>query len=938
MATTGAQPGASTPGLGELEKELVCSICTELLYQPLTLLDCLHTFCGSCLKEWFSWQAVRPRTSSSAPRFTCPSCRAGVRATRPNATVTSLLDMVLKVNPGHARSAQDKEEIAKKYKPGDSVLVSPPNASESDEEDRRLIENVRELSLSEVSASHRRRASSSQAGDTFHRRQARSADNRDRSDDERRGRHDNDPTTRRQAQHHVARTAASTGTTIGSATDPARRIEHQSSLRSLLSASDVGDTTQEEIVRLIMEEGLLDGIDLRGLDQAQEEELSDGLVQIFLSRHPERSHPQRRSSDQTERPAPSSQHRRSRSHTTQSSRSPSAVPTESGRRPPVSRPHLLEATETPLRHQRRASDETRRRRTSPTPVAAASTSETALRPATRSSSDMTNQRSSAPRSQPRTRESSATSISRRATEPEGRASELWLTGTRESPQSQTGRQILGSLETNSPTVSTPTDRTPSASNAALPGVSTNDTPSPSTSLPNLPASVRRPATSRPAPPRQHPVRVPSTHYTEPSLSCERCGISDIQYKLHKRCHKCKNGNFHVCLHCYRVGSGCPYYNTVSSTREEVYKDQHHPANRSPEEQPHVLNSQKYRKPKESSLRGTSDWKQITNENPASRLEDGMFCDICQSATNNCFWQCSECNEGEWGYCRRCVNQGRCCSHPLLPVRRILSTEAATSPTEATPTGLISVPPSLSSPESTAYQVLSFSTECDICKYPIAPSSTRFHCLKCNEGNYDVCTNCYLKLVASGKISKENGHNGWRRCLNSHRMIVVGYEDHEKGQRRRVVRDIVGGYTLKEETPQVSSRTDSSNSVASPDLGNGDWSWKEGNTKRKKASRARTSHAGTSSPTTDSGSPTTTQSSGRRVTGSVFPPDGGYGLVLRAEWPYFAEENCTDELSFPKGAEISEAENINDEWYWGYYAGHTGLFPGNYCTPVREVTQ
>lgn len=176
------------------------------------------------------------------------------------------------------------------------------------------------------------------------------------------------------------------------------------------------------------------------------------------------------------------------------------------------------------------------------------------------------------------------------------------------------------------------------------------------------------------------------------------------------------------------------------------------------------------------------------------------------------------------------------------------------------------------------------------------------------------------------------------------MIVVGYEDHEKGQRRAIVRDLVGGYTLKEEIPQPSSRTDSQASIASPDLGTGDWSWKEGNTKRKKASRVRTTHADTpssSSPAPDSSSSpnvlSQSPSSGRRAPGPVFPPDGGLGLILNASWSYFAEENCTDELSFPRGAEITEAENINDEWYWGYFAGHTGLFPGNHCVIVREVT-
>jgi hypothetical protein len=175
------------------------------------------------------------------------------------------------------------------------------------------------------------------------------------------------------------------------------------------------------------------------------------------------------------------------------------------------------------------------------------------------------------------------------------------------------------------------------------------------------------------------------------------------------------------------------------------------------------------------------------------------------------------------------------------------------------------------------------------------------------------------------------------------MIVIGYEDHDKGQRRVIVRDIVGGYTLKDEQLTNQPPSSSTGSIASPELGTGDWSWKEGNTKRKKAGRARTSHVNAlessspSSPSSQTATPiSATPQQDRRTTSSSIPPDGGYGLVLGANWSYFAEDSCTDELSFPRGAQITEAENINDEWYWGYYAGRTGLFPGAYCTLVREV--
>lgn len=817
--------------------------------------------------------------------------------------------MVLVANPERDRAVEEKEEIAKKYKPGDQVLVSPGGSdAESDDDDRRL--------LVDGANSHRRRASASHSGDS---RRQRSADNRDHH------------------HHNVARNVARAGAAVGNNNESTRRIEHQSSLRSLLSASDVEDNTQEEIVRLIMEEGLLDGIDLSGLDQSQEEELSDRLVQIFLSRHPDRSRQPRRSSDQTEGTR-QPEHRRSRSQTLQS-QSQNSTPAETSRRPPVSRPHLLGVSTDPHNHRRRASDETRRRRTSPTPVAPASTSETALRPALRSSSDISSQRTRASPSRPRTRESSTASVTRRSTEPEGRASDVWA-GITGSLQSVASRQVAASPLTNSPSTTAPTERAFSASTTSLPGVSTNDTQSPTN---NVQSSSRRSTATRSEAARQTANRAPSTHYAEPSISCEQCGKTGIQYELHKRCLKCKDGNYHVCLHCYRVDRGCPHYYGVGGIGEMNFNKAHHPALRSTVDMPHVMKSQRYRRPKEGSSRGTSDGKQMTNDNPSSRLQEGMFCDACHSVANGCFWQCDECNESEWGYCRRCVNQGRCCNHPLLPIRRISSESPSPSPTDVTPLGPITPPTQKALPGQATYQVLSFSTECDICKYPIAPSSTRFHCLQCNEGDYDVCTNCYLKLVVSGKISKENGHSGWRRCLKGHRMIVIGYEDHDKGQRRVIVRDIVGGYTLKDEQPTNQPPSSSTGSIASPELGTGDWSWKEGNTKRKKAGRARTSHVNAlessspSSPSSQTATPiSATPQQDRRTNTSTIPPDGGYGLILGASWSYFAEDSCTDELSFPRGAQITEAENINDEWYWGYYAGGTGLFPGAYCTLVREV--
>nr|XP_001399658.2 hypothetical protein ANI_1_728024 [Aspergillus niger CBS 513.88] len=592
--STDPHPG---PGLGDLEKELICSICTDLLYQPLTLLDCLHTFCGSCLKEWFSAQASRARSSSSV-RFTCPSCRAVVRETRPNATVTTLLDMVLAASPDRDKSAEEKEEIARRYKHGDSVFPTLPSAERgsdaSDDEDRRLLEEVRELSLQEsrvrtrdttASTGHRSRQSS----------RTRRTDSSADVDGARQRRREEERAARRRQGETVS--------------ERNRHIEHQSSLRSLLSLSDT-ETIQDQILRQILEEGLLDDIDLDNLAPAQEEELSERIADAYRRRHRLRSRSQQRlEARETHQP---SSRARARSQSTQRPQE-SSTPTESARSPP------------------------------PTTVTGSVTSATKV--------------------------------------------------------------------------------------------------------------------------------------------------------------------------------------------------------------------------------------------------TGVFA------------------------------------------------------TAATP-----------SPSLETYKILSIATNCDICTHPIPDSTPRFHCLQCNNGDYDICTNCYLRLVAIGKIRKENGHNGWRRCLKGHRMAVIGFEDHEEGQRRVILRDLVGGRALNDDhliqpsSPAASPITaiSSSNStIASPEIGSGDWSWKEGSERRKKASRIRPWTIGVrdrdpissqiSSPPTTPNTTMMTPTNTRR-----YPPDGGVGLVVHALWSWYPEDGVKDELMFPRGAEITEAENINDDWYWGCYAGLTGLFPGAHVFVAGEV--
>jgi len=827
------------------------------------------------------------------------------------------------------------------------------------------------MSLREFEASHSSpRTAGRQSSRTRHARSLDHTDHGERTDDERRRRRREEE---RRARRHAEQREAHTS----------RRVEHQSSLRSLLSTSD-GENLEEEILRQIVEEGWLDGIDLNTLDPQQEEELSERIAEAYRRRH---RHRFLRRHNETVEPSREHGHRRTRSETV-SRRGAASRSRESSRHPPVSRPHLLEQTLSPPSspgHRRRASDQgtAARRRTSPAPVSQGSTSEVVLRPAARSSTDITSQRppsSHAGRSRLR---GSSVSASRRPTEPEGRISETWIAGGRERDtqhqrtrsqtvsagtsssssvrqgalqnstptRSENAASVAGGRErdsqhqmTSRPIVSSPTSSpsirqgafqsfTPTRSDHAASGLTPPSCVPPENGDSN---AHSRPSSSRSDVPRESP-----TLYPEPSISCDRCNRPDIQYDLYKNCPRC---NVNLCLRCYRTGRGCLHWFGFGPSALLNFQRKISALPSLPREPPHVLRSCRYRKPAETARRTVDDeGKQTTSDNPASRLQEGVFCDICHTLANDCFWKCSQCNDGEWGFCNRCVNQGRCCTHPLLPVRRVSPsrrnsrppTAADTSNTSTTPTSLTPPPIPL---EHDAYNVLSFTTKCDVCTHPITPSTTRFHCPQCNDGDYDICPNCYLKLVAAGKISKENGHNGWRRCLKGHRMIVVGFEDHEDGQRRVVVRDLVGGHALKDEhVLRGSHRSDSPGSgtgsgPASPELGSGYWSWKEahGQEGRKKASRVRNYYNYYKSDPSSPSSPTTTPTARR------FPPDGGVGLVVQALWSYYPDDDVTDELLFPRGAEITEAENVNDDWFWGCYAGATGLFPGGHGRVVREV--
>jgi hypothetical protein len=143
------------------------------------------------------------------------------------------------------------------------------------------------------------------------------------------------------------------------------------------------------------------------------------------------------------------------------------------------------------------------------------------------------------------------------------------------------------------------------------------------------------------------------------------------------------------------------------------------------------------------------------------------------------------------------------------------------------------------------------------------------------------------------------------------MVIVGFEDHHGGQRRKLVQDLVGGRGIQE-LPYTS-----------PDHPEGlqIWSWGDGKHVDGDDTHRRL-------VTTDVMKTAPTHVPGV-VQDTIFPPDGGVGMKTVATWSRWPEEGADDELAFPKRGAVSECKDVNGDWFHGVYMGKTGLFPSNH---------
>lgn len=898
--------------LVHLERELVCFICTDLLYQPLTLIDCLHTFCGRCSKQWFSFQRQSASSShSSTPTsnpYTCPTCRSPVKDARRDPRVNTYLDMVINANPSRARSQEDRDEYDAIYTPGENILPRPESGrrrerrtrrDEDEARDRRMIEEARERSMRDIHGSPAQVQNNLQPPQ--HRSHDQTSRSRDREREERRERR-REQARREQREHALAAENASRTqdqtldrievedpVILPPASSPrhpeaveARQrqqtVAHQASLISLISSSEdnsstgTGDSIDEaRVYQEIMAAGLLDGIDIDSMTEAEQDMLAERIAEAYRQRR--RASQQNHASSQ--RSAPSREVEDGRLMTVP------AAGDERRRRRSGSRQRRADTSPTPARE--RQTD--RRNRSSSNQTTEAGLN---LQPP---QSIVTHRRRTSNQNQP----SAMQNDTSRHASPGSRANNG---GSRSATDLGSNVHLERSTEhnVNASTVSRPEidPQIPSRAPEVIPST-TNDVARPAIShesslnavspqqpyaeLADTGHSNSRPITAATIQPPANSAFHGLSQFDEPSVSCYRCHRADIQYEVYKHCPPC---NIDLCLRCYRGGRGCKHWYGFGHAAMAKFEGSATSRRESEAvELPHVLIGRSTKRPDQSMILDSKLAKDgrtviplVTRSNPSTRTQEGHFCDRCGAFANTCFWSCDFCNEGDWGFCRDCVNTHHCCTHPLLPIAHrntvpasqiqqitqnqnseflnLTSSDPHSAHLQASsgtsrPSSATSVLSSLAG-SLPGYVNLNIPTQCDVCRQSIAPSSTRYHCPFHSTpmpmgmaviGDYDICIPCYHDLVKTNRIKRDDGPAGWRKCPTGHRMIITTFEsDVDGGHRRVLLNDLVGGWKMTmfpsavSSSPATSPLDDSANPI-------GTWTWREDPTSMRRATRART---------------------------------------------------------------------------------------------------
>ncbi|KAL1430088.1 hypothetical protein MTO96_015567 [Rhipicephalus appendiculatus] len=123
--------GAGRKKLVEINPHLTCVLCNGYFIDATTIIECLHSFCKTCIVKYLEKNKL------------CPVCDAQVHKTRPLLNIRSdqtLQDIVYKLVPGLFRN-----EMARRRQFYDSLSPSESSAKPTSSEGRGDVRNVERL-------------------------------------------------------------------------------------------------------------------------------------------------------------------------------------------------------------------------------------------------------------------------------------------------------------------------------------------------------------------------------------------------------------------------------------------------------------------------------------------------------------------------------------------------------------------------------------------------------------------------------------------------------------------------------------------------------------------------------------------------------------------------------------------------------------------------
>ncbi|KAJ3279507.1 hypothetical protein HK104_001412 [Borealophlyctis nickersoniae] len=99
-----AQSKKQKVAVDDMEENMMCNICHDVLYKAVSAVPCMHTFCGGCYSDWME------RSKE------CPQCRTKITVVSKNHIINNLVEAFLRMNPEKRRDPEDLAELDAKNK------------------------------------------------------------------------------------------------------------------------------------------------------------------------------------------------------------------------------------------------------------------------------------------------------------------------------------------------------------------------------------------------------------------------------------------------------------------------------------------------------------------------------------------------------------------------------------------------------------------------------------------------------------------------------------------------------------------------------------------------------------------------------------------------------------------------------------------------------